>query len=244
MEGNKEIVKLLVEREDVEADSRDNDGRTPLMLAAQVGHEGIVKLLVEREDVEADSRDNDGRTPLMLVAQTDERGTATIIIQTTSALAGQKGVVKVLVQRDDVDANLKDSEGQTPLMLAVKAGKGGIARLLIELRGVEVDSKDNKGYTPLMLAIRGCKKIEETESDKESSSGSESAVLSDGGCEAIVKLLLEREDVDPAATNNVGETPLSLAEQNGHQWIVDLVRQKLGHSEEGENGGDLSKAVE
>jgi ankyrin repeat protein len=38
-------VKLLVERADVEADSRDRDGRTPLSWAAGNGYEAIVNLL-------------------------------------------------------------------------------------------------------------------------------------------------------------------------------------------------------
>jgi len=38
-------VKLLLERDDVAADSKDNDGRTPLSSAAAEGHEAVVKLL-------------------------------------------------------------------------------------------------------------------------------------------------------------------------------------------------------
>jgi len=46
------------------ADSKDNNGRTPLWWAADGGHEAVVKLLVERDDVAADPKDKDGRTPL------------------------------------------------------------------------------------------------------------------------------------------------------------------------------------
>lgn len=66
-------MKLLVERDDVKADSKDEEGRTPLWLAAESGHEQVVKLLVERDDVEADSKDKEGRTLLSLAA---ERGHA------------------------------------------------------------------------------------------------------------------------------------------------------------------------
>ncbi len=38
-------MKLLVERDDVAADSKDNSGRTPLWYAAEQGHEGVVKLV-------------------------------------------------------------------------------------------------------------------------------------------------------------------------------------------------------
>jgi ankyrin repeat protein len=70
-------------RDDVEADSKDNDGRTPLSHAAESGHEAVVKLLMGRDDVEADSKDNDGRTPLSHAAE-----------------SGHEAVVKLLTERD------------------------------------------------------------------------------------------------------------------------------------------------
>ena len=45
MGGNEAVVKLLVERDDVAANSKDKDGRTPLWWAAAGGHEAVVKLL-------------------------------------------------------------------------------------------------------------------------------------------------------------------------------------------------------
>jgi ankyrin repeat protein len=64
------VVKLLVDRDDVEADSKDSRyGRTPLSWAARYGHEAVVKLLVNRDDIEAGSKDRDGRTPLSWAAE-------------------------------------------------------------------------------------------------------------------------------------------------------------------------------
>ena len=51
-------MKLLVDRNDVEADSKDKYGRTPLLWAADSGHEAVVKLLIDRDDVKADSESN------------------------------------------------------------------------------------------------------------------------------------------------------------------------------------------
>ena len=70
--GHEAVVKLLVEWDDVEADSKVNGGRTPLSRVAFWGgggvHEAVVKLLVERDDVEADSKDYGGRMPLLWTA--------------------------------------------------------------------------------------------------------------------------------------------------------------------------------
>lgn len=62
------MVRLLVERDDVEADSKDEGGRTPLLWAAEEGHDAWARLLVEREDVEADSKSLCSRTPLSYAA--------------------------------------------------------------------------------------------------------------------------------------------------------------------------------
>ena len=61
------IVKLLLQREDVNPDTPDAVyDQTPLSWAARKGHEGMVKQLLEREGVNPDIPDTeDGGTPLM-----------------------------------------------------------------------------------------------------------------------------------------------------------------------------------
>jgi ankyrin repeat protein len=51
------------------ADSKDSRGRTPLLMAAESGHEAVVKLLLGWSDVAADSKDEDDRTPLLWAAE-------------------------------------------------------------------------------------------------------------------------------------------------------------------------------
>lgn len=53
--GHEAIVKLLVEREDIEPDSKDNLGRTRAVLGGKDGHEAVVRLLVGRDDVDEPS---------------------------------------------------------------------------------------------------------------------------------------------------------------------------------------------
>src|SRR5437660_1154228 len=72
--GNERAVKLLLEREEVNAESLDNDGRTPLSWAAESGNERAVKLLLEWEGVNAESLDNYGRTPLTCAAASGNEG--------------------------------------------------------------------------------------------------------------------------------------------------------------------------
>ena len=57
-------MELLLARDGVHPDSKDNDNMTPLAWAAEYGHEEVVKLLLAQPGVDPDSKDNFGRTPL------------------------------------------------------------------------------------------------------------------------------------------------------------------------------------
>jgi len=59
---------LLLEESGVNVNTKDNHGRTPLLLAARSGHGEVVKLLLIQRDIEENSKDNNGRTPLYITA--------------------------------------------------------------------------------------------------------------------------------------------------------------------------------
>jgi ankyrin repeat protein len=63
------LLRLLVARADVDANSKDTNEQTPLSWAAVNGHEAVVRLLLDRADVEVNSRVGDGLTPLSRAAR-------------------------------------------------------------------------------------------------------------------------------------------------------------------------------
>jgi ankyrin repeat protein len=65
---NDAIVELLLATGNVDVDSKNKDGQTPLWWAASGGHEAVVKLLLATDKVDVDSRDNYGQTPLSRAA--------------------------------------------------------------------------------------------------------------------------------------------------------------------------------
>ena len=135
--GHTAVVQLLLDRDDVVADSQDNDRRTPLSWAAAEGHTAVVQLLLNRDDVVADSQNKWGRTPLSL-----------------AAAEGHMAVVKLLLDRDDVVADSQDRGGHTPLSWAAEKGHTAIVQLLLNWDNVLADSKDENGCTPLVHAIK------------------------------------------------------------------------------------------
>ena len=61
---NKGVGELRLVRKEVNPDEPCWDGRTPLLYAAERGHEGVVKTLLERKEVNPDTPDSNDRTLL------------------------------------------------------------------------------------------------------------------------------------------------------------------------------------
>jgi hypothetical protein len=110
----------------VNADSKDEYGRTPLSQAAENGHDATIKLLLHNSRVDVNSRDNNGQTPL-----------------SWAAARGEAAVVELLLATGKVNADSKDEYGRTPLSRATGNGHDAIAKLLT--RSVDHDHDDDDG---------------------------------------------------------------------------------------------------
>jgi len=122
--GQEEVVKKLLEREDINPDPPDTTFyRTPLGWAAENASGGVVKLLLERKDVNPDHIDTGGgRTPLSIAAQN-----------------GREQTVKMLLEREDVNPNYVDEYDRTPLAWAVSGGHEGVVKTLLARGDVNPD---------------------------------------------------------------------------------------------------------
>ena len=63
------LFDLLLSRNDIELNLKDNYGQTALSMSATNGHESIVRRLLARDDIDSNPTDKAGRTPLSLAAQ-------------------------------------------------------------------------------------------------------------------------------------------------------------------------------
>jgi ankyrin repeat protein len=136
--GCEVIVKLLLAKDNIYLDSKDNNGRMPLSWAAEKGCEVIVKLLLAKDNIYLDSKDNNGRTPLSWAAQ-------------RAAEKGHETITHRLVKKGaNVNAKYGYS-GWTALHLAAENGHETVVKLLIK-NGANAHAKDKDGWTALNWA--------------------------------------------------------------------------------------------
>jgi len=166
------------------------NGFTGLHGAAFLGLGEIVAALLAKKEWDINAVDAIGRTSLAW-----------------AATESHEDVVKVLLQRKDVNPNVADAEyGRTPLWLAAERSHEGIVKLLLEREDIDPNTADTAyGRAPLWWAALHRH-------------------------EGIVKLLLEREDINPntadTSTPRYGRTPLLWAAKGGHEGIAKLLLER------------------
>jgi len=79
---------MLLERNDDDPDLADEDGRTPLSFAAEIGHVEVVGILLGQNNVNPNTGDKRSRTPLWWAAR-----------------YGRTGVVRMLLERNHLNCN-------------------------------------------------------------------------------------------------------------------------------------------
>ncbi|PTB59090.1 hypothetical protein M431DRAFT_66778, partial [Trichoderma harzianum CBS 226.95] len=66
--GHEAAVEMFLDRSDMDADARDDEGLTPLAYAAFNGHYSVTIMLIE-QGADINSQDNRRQTPLWLATQ-------------------------------------------------------------------------------------------------------------------------------------------------------------------------------
>ena len=130
--GQTEIVKLLAEK-GADVNSRDRDGRTPLIWAAYGGQIETVKLLLDKgADINV-RESSEGTTPLM-----------------SAASRGQSEVVKLLLDKG-ADLDVQDKSGKTALSYARAAQKRDIEEMLLKAGAIPVKEESKEEKPPSAL---------------------------------------------------------------------------------------------
>ncbi|XP_015768952.1 PREDICTED: ankyrin-3-like isoform X3 [Acropora digitifera] len=193
-------VDLLL-KNNADANLEDASGNTPLHISTRKGFPKISQLLID-SGCKIDGRNRMGETPLCYAV----RG------------GNVADVELLLVRKNNVDANIRDNDGNTPLHISTREGLYDISQLLID-SGCEINGRNNRGETPL-----------------------HSAVL--GNNVAGVELLL-RNNADVNIHDKDGNTALHISTVSGFSNISQLLAEAPPYSTaHGENVADVRLSVE
>ncbi|KAN0072962.1 Ankyrin repeat-containing domain protein [Elaphomyces granulatus] len=137
-----EIVRLLLQRPDINPNFVSTDGETAFTRAINTDsssdRQAIIKALLDKEGIDVNLQDNFGRTPLCHAMDKDCFEAA-----------------KLLLERDDIDINIPDNDGQTALHYACNKNVEELVDLILKKDDINPNARDIPvGYTPLANACR------------------------------------------------------------------------------------------
>ncbi|RDW83590.1 uncharacterized protein DSM5745_03916 [Aspergillus mulundensis] len=213
--GHLAVVDLLLHRDKVDVEVRNEDGMGVLSVAAASGHADIVALLLGDPRIYPNSKDFRGWTAtchaafhghkeVLRTLVADERTDVDLPDNDgltplwRASIFGRTNAVRVLISTKAVDLNIKDVDGWSPLAWAAQENHWDVVRELLQATGVEVDSADSRGLTPLWWAA-------------------------DRGNDLAVKLLLEIGHASLHTVDAVGQTPLIRAAWRGYERVVKAI---------------------
>ncbi|KTD03251.1 ankyrin repeat domain-containing protein [Fluoribacter gormanii] len=196
-----DIIKLFPE--EFAAKVTDNDGNTPLMVAAGRGNLNIIEYLLEKG---AD------------LHQSNNHGESAVIFAVEN---GQLNTLKFLDEKG-VDLTIVNNKGENPLLVAAKNGHLACVSYLLD-RGFSADLKDNQGKTAFQLALETSQlEIADLLVAGSTSNEKDHALIDavNRGDLAAVQWLVEH-GASLAAMDTFQMTPLLLAAHMGNIKLVD-----------------------
>ena len=178
------IVRELLSKRGIDVNLAQMEGTTPLFGAAQEGQLEVVKLLLDEHGINPNlGTCREGTTPLAV-----------------AAFKGHKEVVELLLAARNIDINVRQQDGATPLFTATQGNNHEVVELLVR-RGANVNLGLLDDTTPLSHAAYK------------------------GNIE-VVKRLSQVTDIRVNQKTKEGVSALSYASQQGHAEVVELLLNK------------------
>lgn len=279
-----EFALKLCELTDVDVNYQDAEGRTVLHWAAANGLNSLLRTLLTESELDFAACDQNGETPMLLAAKNKQSESVKLLgaydkdinrqgqngftILHWVIIHGDHDLLEELLESETIDINVKDSEGNTPLVLAASLKRYSCMRLLLkkgatpDIRGknkkmalhwvsqsgyVEmlrmlspgedtINAVDADGNTPLLLSVANSQvasavHLIEAGADVSTTDGKGRNALhiaAKSGLLAVVEAMLKTGRADTQAVTHDGETALLLAAEQGHQEIILML---ISHSD-------------
>jgi ankyrin repeat protein len=228
----------------------DEDGRTPMHIAVELGYIQIVKTLLSSPEIALDVPDSEMKTPLASASASGYTEIAKLLLSHSAepdpcdldhrtplswaAANGHVAVVDLLLTQVAIDMNRKDGKGMTALCHAAAAGHTSVVKRLLAEPKVKVNTQDKRGRTPLCWALKkqhasvakilvSDRRVNVTVRDKKT--GRDPLLIAaENGRRDVVEALLQRPDIDLNAYKDAGLTYTLGAIEGGKESIFRLIQ--------------------
>ena len=216
--GDLETTKYLIEENNIDINSKDENGKTLLMKACCNTNLDLVKYLVENK-ADLTIKDNKNYNALMYAVEKSTLDIVRYLFEESDTInieqlsKDQMGllslaiknndfrILRYLVESQNFDITISNDKGQTLALLAAGYGKLDSVKYLID-KNANITAKDNNGNNILMYAA---------------SSGNLS----------LVKYIVNASVVDINETNNDNKTAKDIAIAHNQTEIAKFLDQKV-----------------
>ncbi|GKZ46197.1 hypothetical protein AbraIFM66951_009104 [Aspergillus brasiliensis] len=224
--GHAKIFHLLLEKARLEEKGShallmaNENGETPLWLAAANGHLEVVQSVCQDHGFDLDVPNARGETPFWIAASN-----------------GYTEIVRYLESSGRVNLNHLNKAGHSALGAAVSNGCGDVIQAMITMKGLDPNRSGVGVATPLEVAIFfGIKSIvrlliglASTDVDRQSQDRKTPLQLAaEEGYEEIVAILVSTRRVLHNRRGHHGVTPLWTAANSGHSGVVRVLANTKG----------------
>ncbi|KAE9986979.1 hypothetical protein EG328_004111 [Venturia inaequalis] len=211
-EGQLAVCEWLITSVKVDLDHLNEDNATPLLIAAQSGHEAVFELFFSRE-ARHDIENCFGFSAICENTANAEGNTGTTLLL-AAVQYGYTDVVRMMVHGRQVNLDLGDREGRTPLWWSVAQSRYTISEIITGSDRADVNRSGTNGCSPLIMA-------------------------SQHGDAPSVALLLADQKLEADACDHAGRSALWSATSKGWVAIVrSLMASGKVYTNKKDNGGD------
>lgn len=248
------VVEQVLANPDIEVNAVNEMGETPLWYAASGGHEAVVGQLLAAPSIDVNAPDKSGETPLLSAARRGHRGVVRQLLTAPgininaidehgstplwwTAYKGDERAIGELLTVPGIEVNAANDDGETPLWRAVNEGHEGVVGQLLTAPSIDVNAANKNGETPLWQAtykrdegVVGQLLTAPSIDVNAIGEGGYTALLwaASEGYEGIVGQLLAVPgiNVNVVDDDDDGWTPLSIAQEYGHEGVIQLLESR------------------
>jgi len=215
------VLQLMLDQPNINVNSKDHLGRTPLMNAVGIDDK-IAKMMLENPATELDIVSEDGNTVFTLACERSSVECVKMILQDKrwdpnmlerktvkgdsgliiAAYRGSLDIVKLILDQPSIDVNIQDSNGESPLNFAMKCNFPEVVEILLAREETKLDILDENDEYSLKQACKN-------------------------NYVECVKLFLADKRCNAEIVNNVGRnslsTALTIAAESGNAEIAKML---------------------